>query len=60
MVGVIGVNFRIFKALAQNGISVFMVSQASSENSTSIGVRNQDAHWLVRMLNEEFAKEIEG
>ena len=31
MVGVIGVNFRIFKALAQNGISVFMVSQASSE-----------------------------
>ena len=25
MVGVIGVNFRIFKALAQNGISVFMV-----------------------------------
>jgi aspartokinase len=26
MVGVIGVNFRIFKALAQNGISVFMVS----------------------------------
>lgn len=31
MVGVIGVNRRIFTALAQNGISVFMVSQASSE-----------------------------
>lgn len=43
MVGVIGVNRRIFTALADNGISVFLVSQASSENSTSIGVRNEDA-----------------
>ncbi|MBR6621214.1 MAG: bifunctional aspartate kinase/homoserine dehydrogenase I [Bacteroides sp.] len=59
MVGVIGVNFRIFKALAQNGISVFMVSQASSENSTSIGVRNQDAELACKVLNEEFSKEIE-
>ena len=59
MVGVIGVNFRIFKALAQNGISVFMVSQASPENSTSIGVRNQDAALACEVLNEEFAKEIE-
>ena len=59
MVGVIGVNFRIFKALAQNGISVFMVSQASSENSTSIGVRNQDAALACEVLNGEFAKEIE-
>ena len=59
MVGVIGVNFRIFKALAQNGISVFMVSQASSENSTSIGVRNQDAELACEVLNGEFAKEIE-
>ena len=59
MVGVIGVNFRIFKALAQNGISVFMVSQASSENSTSIGVRNADADLACGVLNEEFMKEIE-
>ena len=59
MVGVIGVNYRIFKALAKNGISVFMVSQASSENSTSIGVRNQDAELACEVLNEEFSKEIE-
>ena len=59
MVGVIGVNRRIFTALAENGISVFMVSQASSENSTSIGVRDQDAEEAVRVLNHEFAKEIE-
>ena len=59
MVGVIGVNRRIFTALADNGISVFMVSQASSENSTSIGVRDEDADEAVRVLNHEFAKEIE-
>lgn len=59
MVGVIGVNRRIFTALADKGISVFMVSQASSENSTSIGVRDQDAAEAVEVLNGEFAKEIE-
>ena len=59
MVGVIGVNRRIFSCLANNGISVFMVSQASSENSTSIGVRDEDANAAVVVLNNEFAKEIE-
>ena len=58
MVGVIGVNRRIFSTLAENGISVFMVSQASSENSTSIGVRDEDADRAVEVLNIEFAKEI--
>ena len=58
MVGVIGVNHRIFRTLAQNGISVFLVSQASSENSTSIGVCNGDAELACAVLNAEFAKEI--
>ncbi len=59
MVGVIGVNQRIFTTLAANGISVFLVSQASSENSTSIGMRDEDADRACEVLNEEFAKEIE-
>ncbi len=59
MVGVIGVNRRIFSVLADKGISVFMVSQASSENSTSIGVRDEDADAACDVLNEEFAKEIQ-
>ena len=59
MVGVIGVNRRIFTTLANKGISVFMVSQASSENSTSIGVRDEDAAAAAEALNAEFAKEIE-
>lgn len=59
MVGVIGVNRRIFTALAEQGVSVFLVSQASSENSTSIGVREEDVARAVKVLNEEFAAEIE-
>lgn len=59
MVGVIGVNRRIFTTLADNGISVFLVSQASSENSTSIGVRDEDKDEAIRVLNNEFSKEIE-
>ena len=59
MVGVIGVNRRIFTCLADNGISIFMVSQASSENSTTLGVQEVDADEACRVLNEEFQKEIE-
>ena len=43
MVGVIGVNSRIFNALTERGVSVFLVSQAASENNTTIAVRNCDA-----------------
>ncbi len=58
MVGVVGVNHRIFRALAAAGISVFLVAQASSENSTSLGLRHVDAPLACDVLNEEFAKEI--
>ncbi|MBQ5664110.1 MAG: bifunctional aspartate kinase/homoserine dehydrogenase I [Bacteroidaceae bacterium] len=58
MVGVVGVNHRIFRALAAAGISVFLVAQASSENSTSLGLRHVDAQLACDVLNEEFAKEI--
>ena len=57
MVGVIGVNYRIFKTLASNGVSVFMVSQASSENNTSLAVKTEDADLAVKSLNDEFAQE---
>ncbi|MDR0683213.1 MAG: bifunctional aspartate kinase/homoserine dehydrogenase I [Dysgonamonadaceae bacterium] len=58
MVGVIGVNFRIFKALSEVGISVFMVSQASSENTTSFAVKNADADLSVDVLKKEFQLEL--
>ncbi len=58
MVGVVGVNHRIFRALGNAGISVFLVAQASSENSTSIGLRHVDADKACEVLNNEFGKEI--
>ncbi len=58
MMGAVGVNYRIFKALAKGGISVFLVSQASSENNISLGVRNVDADSAAELLNEEFEPEI--
>jgi aspartokinase/homoserine dehydrogenase 1 len=58
MVGVIGVNYRIFKALSETGISVFMVSQASSENNTSLAVLNSDADLAVEVLRKEFQLEL--
>lgn len=59
MVGVVGINERIFSALARRGISTFLVAQASSENSTSIGVQEKDARTAAEVLDEEFASEIE-
>ena len=58
MVGVIGVNRRIFTTLAAGGISVFMVAQTSSETSTSICMPPADAPRACRLLDAEFAKEI--
>lgn len=58
MVGVIGVNQRIFSALAAGGISVFLVSQTSSENSTTLGVQEKDCDKAVEVLTREFAEEI--
>ncbi|MDR0769212.1 MAG: bifunctional aspartate kinase/homoserine dehydrogenase I [Dysgonamonadaceae bacterium] len=58
MVGIIGVNYRIFKALSKAGISVFMVSQASSENTTSIAVKNEAADLSVAVLKDEFRLEL--
>ena len=58
MVGIVGINARIFNALAKNGVSVFLVSQASSENNTSFAVKNADADLAVQVLQEEFAAEL--
>ena len=58
MVGVIGVNQRIFTTLAKAGISVFLVSQTSSENSTTLGVQEKDCEAAVEALTQEFAEEI--
>ncbi len=56
--GLIGVNYRLFKALGRAGISIFLVSQQSSDNSTSVAIRNGDIGRATTVINEEFASEI--
>lgn len=58
MVGVIGVNRRIFSTLATAGISVFMVAQNSSETSTTLCFTPEDARRACQLLDAEFASEI--
>lgn len=58
MVGVIGVNRRIFSTLADGGISVFMVVQTASETSTSICMTPADARRACSLLDKEFEAEI--
>ncbi len=59
MVGVSGISSRTFQALANQGISVFLISQASSENSTTFAIKNDEAEVAVQALKEEFAHELE-
>ena len=59
MVGVSGISSRTFQALANQGISVFLISQASSENSTTFAIKNEEAEVAVQALKEEFARELE-
>ena len=58
MAGIIGVNSRIFRVLADNFISVFLVSQSSSETHISLGVSAAQAEKACQLLDREFAHEI--
>lgn len=54
MIGVAGVAQRIFGALARNGISVILISQASSEQSVCFAVAPESADKAVDVLEAEF------
>ena len=58
MVGVLGVNRRIFGTLTEAGVSVFMVAQTSSESSTSLCVRPEDGPRACQALDNAFRREI--
>ena len=58
MVGLIGIDSRLFGALSRQEISVFLVSQSSSETGITFGVANADAEAARRTVDEEFAPEI--
>ena len=58
LLGVAGVDARIFKVLANNNISVSIISQGSSERGVGFVVDADKASKAVQVLEEEFKKDF--
>jgi len=58
LLGKVGVDARIFKALAQKGISVSIISQGSSERGIGFLVANKDAQKAKQALEREFELDV--
>jgi len=58
MVGVKGINARLFSCLAAKGISIMLVSQAFSEHSTCFTIKPDEADSAVMAMEDEFAEEL--
>ncbi len=58
MMGVPGIAARTFSAVASQGTSVLMISQASSEQSISFIVPTEDAPPVIHAIEEEMAAEL--
>jgi aspartokinase/homoserine dehydrogenase 1 len=59
MIGVPGTADRLFKALKNAGVSVTLISQASSEHSICIAVPQDVAERAGQVVREAFADELE-
>ena len=55
LLGKVGVDARIFRALAQKGISVSIISQGSSERGVGLVVASKDAKLAKAAIDEEFS-----
>ena len=58
MVGVTGVSMRLFTALAKEDVNVILISQASSENSISVGIDTPKVKIADNAIHKEFEHEI--
>ncbi|GMN11866.1 bifunctional aspartate kinase/homoserine dehydrogenase I [Croceitalea sp. MTPC9] len=58
MVGIPGISKRFFETLSQEGISVVMITQASSEHSICVGIADKDAELAATTVNNTFEYEI--
>ena len=58
LLGKVGVDARIFRALAQKGISVSIISQGSSERGVGLVVASKDAKLAKAAIDEEFSHEF--
>jgi len=60
MIGVPGTAQRLFGALREDGISVILISQGSSEHSICFAVPEQDAERTAATVRRAFAVELRG
>ncbi len=58
MIGIPGISKRFFEVLSQAGISVVLITQASSEHSICVGLSDADAEFAATVVNEAFEYEI--
>jgi aspartokinase/homoserine dehydrogenase 1 len=58
MIGVPGTAHRLFGALREEGISVILISQGSSEHSICCAIPGQDAERASRVVTAAFDREI--
>jgi len=58
MMGVPGIAAKVFSAVAHEGISVLMISQASSEQSICFIIRQQDSARAIAALERTFELEL--
>ncbi|HHE31614.1 MAG TPA: bifunctional aspartate kinase/homoserine dehydrogenase I [Chlorobaculum parvum] len=59
MAGVPGTASRLFTCLARHSVNIIFISQASSEQSISLAVAPGQASMAKKVLEEEYAREIE-
>jgi bifunctional aspartokinase / homoserine dehydrogenase 1 len=59
MVGAKGTSSRLFGALAEAGINIILITQASSEYSITFGITPSDTEVAVKAIETDFDKEIQ-
>lgn len=58
LIEVVGVSRRVFGALADAGVNVILISQASSEHSICVAIRTNEVHLAKEVIEKEFINEI--
>ena len=58
LLGIVGVDARVFTALANEGISIGVISQGSSERGLGFIVEDKDADKAADALNREFSNDF--
>jgi aspartokinase/homoserine dehydrogenase 1 len=58
LVEVVGMSRRFFGALADSGVNIILISQASSEHSICVAINSRDTDKAVKAIECEFSSEI--